>query len=338
MKILKFLVIVLIAVALSACGKKKHFIVQGQVAGIGSQTVVATYFSGGGIKRISTAATDDKFAMRGEANRPTLVTLSLSDGTPLGVLIAENGDKLTLKGDLADPYAIEVSGNGDSEDIADWVHDNAALLQSRNAAQINESIARWVGKNRSSKAATALLVSYFRTPGYETMADSLMTLLSSKARAQDVVQNFTGVLSAQLSDAQTATVQVMYLYEASDSVITYNPHSHKASLMAFMSDNRSGRDSITSQLRRLTKAYDKRRFTALEISSAPDSASWRSSIADDSVTWHRTWAPASTASSSLRPLAVPRLPYFIVADSAGNQIYRGPSVAEAGRVIESRLK
>lgn len=338
MKTAKLFGIILTALLLTACSKKKSFSIQGEIQGIGAQTVTATYYADGGLKRASVPATDNVFVISGSSKKPTLVTLALSDGTQIATLILSNGDKAKLKGDINAPYSIEVSANGDSEKIADWINDNAELLQSRNAAAINSAVAQWVGDNRSSKAATALMLTYFQTDGYEHMADSLMSLLSGDARAQEIVQNFTGVLSSQLGGSATAEVPILYLFASSDSVIAFNPRSQKALLLCFMPESRGPRDSVGSQLRQLTAAYPAARFRAVEISTAPDSAAWRNSISGDSATWKQTWAPATIASTSIRKLAVPRTPYFIVADSAGSQIYRGSSITAARRVVENRLK
>jgi len=330
------LLCLVLAVAVAGCSKKKSFTVQGQIEGIGSQMVNATYYSLGGLKRVTVVAAENKFALRGDAPRPTLVSLTLADGTRLATLVVENGDKITLKGDIGSPYDIEVSGNGDSEKIAGWVKENASLLESGNAAAINSSLAEWVGEHRSSKAATALMVTYFQTPGYEHQADSLMALLSSSARAQEVVQNFTGTLSAQLGEAESSQVGPMSLYDISDSVVNVNPHSRRATVLCFMSIDRMARDSVTARLRHLTRECPLPRLEVVEISSAPDSAEWRRSLAGDSARWRRTWAPATVASSALRRLGVPGYPYFIVADSAGNQLYRGSSVTRAAEVAKAK--
>lgn len=332
------LMCVAIAVALMGCSKKKSFMIQGEIEGIGTQLVNATYYSLGGVKRVTAVAAENKFVLRGDSPRPTLVSLTLADGTLLGTLVAENGDKLTLKGDIAEPYAIEVSGNGDSEKIARWVKDNAGLIERRDEAGINRSLAEWVGKNRGSKAATALMVTYFQTPGYESQADSLMALLSPEARAQEIVQNFTGTLSAQLGQAAAGQIGPMSLYDVSDSVVSVNPHQRKATVYCFMSTDRTARDTITACLRTLSQECPLPRLEVVEISSALDSAEWKQSLAGDSARWRRTWAPATVASMELRRLGVSRYPFFIVADSAGNQLYRGSSVSKAAEVARGKAR
>lgn len=57
-----------------------------------------------------------------------------------------------------------------------------------------------------------------------------------------------------------------------------------------------------------------------------------------SAIWLQTWAPGSVASTNIGKLSIPRLPYFIVADSTGAQIYRGPSISTAENTISGKLK
>lgn len=337
MKTIKIISILFAALLLSACSKKKNFSIQGNIEGIGSQMVTATFYADGGLKRISASASNDVFSLTGTAKKPTLISLTLSDGTQIATLIMSNGDKAKLKGDINSPFSIDVSANSDSEKIASWVNDNAELLQTGNAEAINLSLANWVGKHTSSKASTALMLAYFHSDGYEHLADSLITLLTPEARAKEVMQNYSGTLNPQLG-ALTEKVQGLQLFTSTDSLIAFSPLHHKAMLLCFMPDNNTARDTISPTLRRLTSTYPKKKFRAVEISTAIDSAAWRKSIEGDSAIWSQTWIPSALSSTSIRKLAVPRTPYFIVADSAGGQIYRGSSISAACHAVESKLK
>lgn len=338
MKTLRFIAVILVAVLLTGCSKKKKFAVLGEIEGIGMQMVTATYYADGGLKRVTTSSSDNKFVIIGSSKKPTLVSVALSDGTPIADLIIENGDKAKLTGSITEPHSIKVSGNGDSEKMNKWINEHAEMLMRRDVAGINSELARWVGKNRSSKAATALMLIHFQTDGYEHLADSLMSLIKASARTPEVMQNFNGVLSAQLSALSLKEVPVLHLFTSTDSVLAFNPRAQKALLLCFMSDNPGARDSVSRQLRELTSLYPQTRFRAVEISTVSDSAAWRNSIARDSATWKQTWAPATVASTSIRELAVPRTPYFIVADSVGNQVYRGTSITAARTAAEKRLR
>lgn len=335
---IRFTIVALIAIIVASCGKSDRFVIKGRISGIGSQTLALTYYAAGGLKRVKVPASDGRVTFDGVSVTPTLATVTLADGTPIATLVVKNGDKVSFTTNVDDPLSLDVSGNSASEKIAAWLRDNAHHLHDRDARSVNESIARFVAANKSSTAATALMVTQFRTEGFETLADSLFSLIDVSARPASVVQNFSTVLSAQLSTTAHADLQPMNLYSAGDTITAYNPRRHSASLLCFLPDLRAARDSITPLMRRLARSYPSRRLKVIEISTAPDSAAWQRCIASDSATWLQTWAPGSVASTNIGKLAIPRLPYFIVADSTGAQIYRGPSISTAENTISGKLK
>lgn len=338
MKHIYTLIAAIFALALSSCSKSDHFSIGGTIDGVGMQSVTLTYYADGGLKRVTQAAVDGKFAMKGHSATPTLCLLELSDGTELATMVVSDGDKMKIKASLESPLATEVKGNGTSSKIARWIADNAEKIASGNAADINSAIAEFVGDNKSDLAATALMVTRFQTPGYETMADSLLTLISVDARPAAVVQNFSAVLASQLNQRSSVEVKPMSMYARNDSTFYFNPSRHSLSFLAFMSPAYAGRDSITPHLRNLEKRYPSRRLEIIEISTAADSALWKQSTAPDSATWTQAWAPGSIAANAIQKLAIPRNPYFIVADSVGVQLYRGSSISEAEKLITTRLK
>lgn len=338
MKTIYSFLTIIAAIILSACSKSESFSVGGVIEGAGMQTVNMTYYAAGGIKRVSQTAVEGRFAMRGNSATPTLCLIEMSDGTPLATVIAENGDKIELKASLESPLLTEVKGNRSSSKLAKWTKENAELLTSGNQDAINRAIAEFVGKNRSDMASTALVTTRFQTPGYESMADSLLTLISTSARPAAIVQNFSAVLATQLNRNAGTAVVPMTFYTRNDSTYFYTPGGHSLSLLAFLSSESAGRDTITSRMRSLRQRYTPRRCDVIEVSLAPDSASWKQSTARDTASWRQAWGPGSIAGSTLTKLSVPRYPFFIVADSTGSQIYRGSSISAAERIITSRLK
>ena len=68
-----------------------------------------------------------------------------------------------------------------------------------------------------------------------------------------------------------------------------------------------------------------------------DTPAWRRITRPDSAGWIQAWLPGGTASRGIDSLAVPSLPYFIVADSTGSQLLRTPSAAAARSFIDKRM-
>lgn len=322
-----------IAMVMVGCSKNKQFAVSGTIDGLGNQIVSLTYYTDGGMKRESAAAVESKFVLHGVSDEPTLCIVETGSGIELATLVVSNGDKITLEGSVQQPWAVKVKGNSPSAKIAEWVTKNAAAIGRGDAAAINASIADYVKRNASDVSATALLVTQFRTEGYEGLADSLLTVIKPEARTAPILMGFNSVLATQLTKHEAGEVRPMSLYLRTDTTEFFNPSSHTLSLLAFRSERSTANDSVVTLLRELSKKYPARRVEIIDISSARDSASWKRATARDSASWNQVWTPGSVASQNLGRLNVPRLPYFVVADSTGQQVLRTSSVSRARRFI-----
>lgn len=338
MKRIAYILILLLIFVVAGCGKQRFFKIKGEITGLGPRTVTMFYYSSGGLQCVSANGDGSGgFELRGESVNPTLVVVALGDGTVLANLVAQNGNNISLQGDIDHPMAIEVKGSGVSSEIAEWQKEHESVLSANNDAAVNAAVKSFVESNKGSMAAAAILVTHFRTPGYETLADSLMSIIKTDGRPGGVVQNFSAVLARQLSSKTLASVKPMLL-NTPDTSCYFMPTAHRLSLLAFLPEVTACRDSIVPRLADLRDKYDEKQFEMVEISSALDSARWRESIRTDSAKWKQTWAPASMSGASVRALSVPRVPYFIVADSAGNQLLRTHSVKLASSLVLDILK
>lgn len=341
MKNLRYLfvaMISLILISVSGCGEKDKFVITGKIEGADAQSVTLTYYANGGLKSLTTKMNNGVFQFTGQSKRPTLALLTVApENQRLAAAVVVNGDELTIEAKLGDPYATKIIGNDDSESLQRWITKNADLLKSGNAARINAAIAEYVKENTDKLSAPALMVTCFRSKGFETLADSLFSVLKQEVRTQEMTQNFNAVISSYVGSSASEAVPFLNLYGSNDSLINVNPLRHSATLLCFLDSERGQRDSVVKVLRELADKYDRKRLAPIELSTAIDSATWRRSINGDSARWIQTWLPGSVASAPVRKMDITRIPFFIVADSAGKQIYRGPSISEARKKVENHL-
>ena len=317
------------SVLLAACGSNDDFTVKGEVEGLGEQAVEMIYFGNGGVQRVEAMARDGKVEFKGVSEDPTLVEISAGN-RHLVDFIASNGDKVTFKMTLDEPFGVEIKGNSASRDYAKWLNDNDSVLMKRDVRGINMAVADYVGRNRESMASTLMLLLRFYSPGNELAADSLMNLIAPEARPEALVKNIVSAVGEQVSTAARGKLKTMNLYTACDSVVHFYPARHSYTLLVFSGDGVKD-DSVTSRLKSMEADFSPKYLKVIEVSLAGDSTQWRASIEPDSATWVQSWAPGSAAAGSIRSLAIPRLPFFIVADSTARQIYRGTSVRAAER-------
>ena len=331
--------IILLALITSACSDDRDFTIEGTIEGASAQSITLTYFADGGLKSVTQSAQAGTFLFKGESAAPTMAVITVApENTRIATLVVSNGDHISLRANLEAPLATKVEGNSDSEKIARWVTENMATLQRANALEINNAVSRFVESNKKSLAAPAILASYFQADGFAARADSLIQLLDRDKRSPELMQGFAAVVTSFRGTENSDPVPFLALYSTIDSMIRINPAHHNATLLCFLDTDRTQRDSVAPPLRQLTDKYPFSRLAAVEISTAPDSASWRQSLGRDSVSWPQTWVQGSVAAAPIRKLAIRRIPYFIAADSTGRPIYRGPSISAASAAISDHLK
>lgn len=326
-----------VMLTLAACNKGDKFRVSGVIDGAGSRPIELMYCPAGAARVIKSHAVDGKFIVEGEATRPALAFISIG-GEQLITLIVENGDEIECKLSLSEPLLAEVNGSKVNERLSKFIRSNAKVIAGGNPRLVNPLVAEFVKKNSDNYAATAAMLTLYQSAGYETAADSLMSIISPKARPAAVLLNFTATLATQLAADTRSPIQSMSLVNNRDSIIRYNPFRHSVTLLAFVGTERDCRDSVVPVLRKLRAAYPVKRLETIEISTATDSATWRKSVANDSAKWAQVWAPGTVASPALRKLNVARSPFFIVVDSTGTQLIRTPSLSVASEYVLNYLK
>lgn len=338
MKILKTLYILALAVLAVACGDDTEFRIAGEVQGLGTRAVNMLYVADGSVRSVSTAAIDGKFDLRGNSSDYTMVELFVGakGNVPLARMLVKNGQTLHCKLDIENPSENEIKGNKPSEQWCRFVRDNAAVLYDGTPGMVNSAVKKYVESNPDNIVSSLLMLTSYNSVNNESRADSLFAVIAPEARPAKLVDDYRLLLSYNNSAALNAKVRSFTLYSAGDSLERYSAYKSAYSLLYF-TDGTKRSDTIVRQIRRPYDDYTRRRFRVVEVSFAPDSAAWKRASAD-SLGWTRVWAPGGVAHSSFDALNIPRVPFYILADSTGAQVYRGSELRQAMDSLDSRLK
>lgn len=326
-------------VVLTGCGNDEEFVINCEIRGLGS-TGVEMYYTSRGIQHSSFHPVDGKVALHGVSSEPTLVEVYTMDNQPLFSCVARNGDEISVKMEMDKPSTLKIKGNDASEQYARFVAENDSLLRSNDVAAINALVADEVRRHPDRMSSALLLVTRFNARGYELEADSLINTLKPEARANGVTGAYPRLVGEQVSTSARGNVKPMTIQigrqNRRDTVVRYWPSNQSYSLIVVTGNGKG--DSVRRVLRELTKSLHERRFKALEIAAMGDSTSWAIATARDSAKWMQGWLPGSVASPAVRALAIPSVPFFIVTDSTGRQIYRGHSRVAAEDTVKARLE
>ena len=333
---MRALLLTLTLMMLAACGRSDSFSVTVEVEDLGVETLTLSYYSGGHVVQIRSHAdkAGEPVKFKGSSKEYTLASIKRPDGGLIATFAARNGDKIKVTATQSEPPAIH--GNAPCDSLTAFLTQHAALVMSGPSRQLSDTIGKYITDNTSSVVSALLLTTLFDASSQPEAADSLYSRLSTAVKTPGITDGWADQLSLATVDMLSVRIPPLTIYGKGDSIITFVSTSATASLLAFTPSPRP--DSITRILSVLRRDNTKKRLAMLEIGLDTDSAKWNTEALRDTARWKMGWNPGGPASPALRRLSVPRMPFFIVADSTGTQIYRGPSVTIASNTIESILK
>lgn len=338
MRHLHSILISLILVVFASCGNNEEFLINCKIRGLGSKGVEMTYTTRG-VQRVGFHPVDGKMTLRGVSDKPVLIEVSTIDNRLLFTCVAQNGDNLDVELDLDKPTSLKISGNDASEEYSRFIVDNDSLLRSDDVAGINRLIAAEVRRHPDRISSAMLLATRFQARDYELEADSLVNTLKPEARPSGVMGAFASLVGEQVSSSVGSPVRAMTIncgyQNKQDTTMRYWASNQSYSMLVVTGYHRG--DSIGKTLRELCDSLPDRRFKAFEIAVTGDSVMWKIAVRNDSTKWVKAWVPGGTASNEVRSLTVSSIPYFVVADSTGRQIYRGRSLSAANDTVRNRL-
>lgn len=313
-----FAVLVLLA---AGCSDDAQFRVSGHVEGNPTMNLRVGYYSRGAYQTLVTAAREGDFEFFGNAPQPAVIEIFDYDNRLLGRGYISNGQSLEFALDPSDFYATEAGGNDESNRWSTFLRTHAEVLGT-GGTSANAAIAEYIGGHRDDVVSTLLLTYHYDASIDALGADSLLELISAAARPAVL----TDALNYQLQRLVTATDTLHeLLYYDGDSARTFTAAGHRAAVLA-IDDKDCRSDSIVAALQAM---HSRRGSRLLELSSDADMTTWRVHMNLDSADWERGWTSAVAAAPQFENLGITAVPYFIVCDSVGRMVYRGPSATLA---------
>lgn len=325
----------LLSVVLPGCSGADSFDVKGHVKGNATINLRALYYVDGTLQSSIFPADRGAFSFKGRAPHGAVIEVLDNDYRLLGRFYAEDGDEIDVDIDPKSPASAKVNkGNDIAMRWAQWSNANAKTLDSRNSAAINALAAKYVKAHPQDVVSTLIVTTIYDASADPEGASRLLSSIAPEARPAALTDAFAAVLSYADTKAGKRRLSPLTLMAQGDTVTTFSPRKHRLSLLVFSDENSGRADSIVPELRRLRKTHTDKALGIIDISLDADTLAWLRSTRNDTATWDAAWGTGGIASAALRPLAIPRLPYFIVTDSAGSQIYRGASISQALRKID----
>lgn len=331
--------IMLAALVLTGCGKDKSLKLTGEVLGGANTNLYLKYHSGDALKSNVTAARDGKFEGEFDMPSPAMVYILDNEGNTLAMLYAQAGDNLNVTINRSTPSKSVVTGSDINERWSKLMNDNSELLTSADVDKINKLVEDYITANPTDVVGALMYVSFYDASVDPVHAGEVLESIDTEARRPEILDYFAAQLRRfALPEAYAEIDTLVYRPADKDTSIVFSAKGKKATLIALSNENSRRNDSIVPPLKRLYKALPEAKAQILDLALMSQYNSFSRMVRRDSAKWEQGWIPGGILGEGLDRLAIPDMPYFIVTDTAGSQIYRGHSIAEAEEAITGYVK
>lgn len=333
------LVAVVTALWLACCGGPESFKITGELTDGATLNLYVKYYGAGAVRTGVTAAREGKFEAEFSSSTPTIVELLDNDYNVLARMYLQNGDEMNITVNRANPTASRVTGNEISERWSALINEHSETLSSGDHEKINTVIEDYITANPSDPVGALMFAEFYDSSSDPVHAMEVMEMIDMEARPVGVLDPVATIVSRFADpDAYGKVSPIKYRLAANDSTITFSPKDKPVSLISLSDENSKRTDSIVPHLKKIAKDFPEKKLQVIDFVLYADTGAFKRVTYRDSATWVQGWLPGGILGKGIAELAVPAMPYFIVTDSAGTQLYRGTSATEASDRIKEALE
>lgn len=317
MKFLQPVIILILSCLLASCGGGGKFSIEGTVEGAPSVNLRIMYYDGGSYRSGVTAVREGKFEFSTTTSEPSILEIADNDYRPLARLYVEGGEKFKVYINPAHPYASRIEGNEASARWSAFLNKNEEAL-SAGGIRSRNAIADYIKANRNDIVSTLLLITEYPCDNADEGLE-LLNSIAEPARPEALTQNFRFMLQRLTAEDAKAPISSLRYLTPEDTTLLYTPGPERTMLVF----TEAYADSTFESIRKAGAAKYKR-ITELRLANDISNRHL-----PDTIKWTVGHIPGGLAAPGVERLGIPALPYYIVADATGKQLYRGQSFTTA---------
>ena len=324
---MKPILTIFLALLLLASCSKNTIEIEGNIKGLGSQKVHIVYHGDGGTIDDVIMANDGRFKVGCMSSELTVITVIDFRGTCLAQFAAQNGDNITIKGEISKPEEIIVEGNDVTEKWMAFRKDHSMLYTSAPSVELNQEIEKWVKAHPKDPCSTLLLLFDHSALMNETGTQPLLNIIDPKARPERLLAAAMWI-NEYYSRHTAKEVLSLNLCGTNGEFEPLNVKG-KATILYFWSNNHEKRSDIIAAIKEKLRSSNAEAITIADVLVDADTARWVTTCRTDSANWSHYWVPGGVTDIALRNLRIPTVPFFVATDSLGHIVYRGTSITKA---------
>lgn len=297
---------------LASCGKPQSndVVIDGYIKGVGNDTLYL-YGIDRMYDRIDTLfAQNDRFTAHLKIDTLTTALLLFNHGTEYPLFL-DKANKITIKGDIASPAALQVSGNDYNRDMTLFNSDLGSLTRPSEEV-LTERADTFITTHPSSLVSAYLINKYFvqqPQPDYAKIK-KLTEQLTGTLKDRPYLLNLTKRIDGAETAEKGKSLPFFRLRNAKGEDITRTTtFKDKYLLLHFWASWDTLSRADNAMYRRIYKKEKKNKnFALLGFALDADKKQWLHTLKTDTLQWEQTCDPAGWSAELVKQLFIQQLP------------------------------
>lgn len=327
----------LLFIGLSACGGKKtdSISLSGEIKGLGNDTIYL-YGADRMHDRMDTLiAEKDKFSATLSADTLVATILLFSDGTEYPLFL-NKGNKIQIKGSMAELSSLQISGNAPNKELTDFNQELKGLGTPSGKA-LEEKAENFITEHPASLVSIYLLDKYFvQNPQPDlTQIQKLADRMTGELKDRPFMDALLKRIEEDEKVAVGKSAPYFRLRNAEEKDISRSNFKDQYLLIQFWASWDTVSRANNAMFRRIYKKEQKNKnFALLGVSLDLDKKKWQETIKADTLKWEQVCDFSGWSGEIIKQFAIQTLPTNILLSPTGR--IEGKNLDE--KAIENKLK
>ncbi len=361
------IVVVLFALLfMVSCGKKSVFQLEGNLSNLKNQTIYAVFE--GSDKKLTDTITCQKngrFEIKQEQADYLSVTLYFENKSVWLTVYPEDGEKVTLSGDISVPELIEIKGGETNEKLSAFYKNHTTLLKERAQLieklhmpsdslltdesttttklinidhQLQEKAESFIRKNPAEKASVILMYRFFRDSDDTRLLEEFIPLLDSSLKDFFLFKELESFVARAKRTAIGVEAPGFDLVNIYNQPVSLDSFSNRYLLLSFTAPWCEMCQADNLYLDEIKREFPAEKVDMLLISLDTDQAAVKKVLETDTIKWNLVTDSAGQGTSMLELYNVNALPRCFLIDNEGKIILKTDNGLEVKKVLEQILK
>lgn len=328
------LLIFLLCITLCACSGGK-FKITAHLNGMPDGNVRIAYAAPDGVKDTWVLVKDGKFEAEGSSPQLTVMGIYDNSGKMMLKVAVQNGDNVSIEGDIAQKSDLKVRGNNANEEWFGFMHDNADAYNFGNEPILGMKIEQFIKANPDNVVSTLLLLFDYPYRNSTSKVERLLNTISKDAKPDFLLQTHKALVQQQ--GTPITSIGTLNLLNTANKVASISALGSKFTILYFWNNDDYNHTQSVAQLKSMAEKSGSNLKIA-DIYLEADTMQWRDKLNNDNAPWPHFWAPGGPVDNELKSLVITTVPLLVVTDSSGKIIYYGQSTAQACQTAASAIE